>query len=392
MRMYHIQTFNHIAQEGLNLFDQRYSINVSENPDAIILRSHILKNHIFSPNLKAIARAGVGINNIPVDKATENGIVVFNTPGANANAVKEMVIAGMLLSSRPILQSHLWLKTLESKNLEKDIENHKSQFKGYELEGKTLGVIGLGNIGSMVANDAYRLGMNVIGYDPYVSVHTAWNISRRVKRALSLDEILQDSDIISIHIPLNQDTKNYISTSEIKKMKEGVILLNFSRRELIDKDALLKALNTHHIKNYVTDFPDQDLLKIKNVLTFPHLGASTFEAELNCAKAAVRTLIHFLETGNIINSVNFPDMELTFNSSTRFTIIHKNIPKMLGRISNIAGKFNVNIENMMNRNSGEYAYTIVDIKEQQPETIYNLNDALSKIDGVIKTRIIHNSK
>lgn len=390
--MYHIQTFNHIAQEGLNLFDQRYSINVSENPDAIILRSHILKNHIFSPNLKAIARAGVGINNIPVDKATENGIVVFNTPGANANAVKEMVIAGMLLSSRPILQSHLWLKTLESKNLEKDIENHKSQFKGYELEGKTLGVIGLGNIGSMVANDAYRLGMNVIGYDPYVSVHTAWNISRRVKRALSLDEILQDSDIISIHIPLNQDTKNYISTSEIKKMKEGVILLNFSRRELIDKDALLKALNTHHIKNYVTDFPDQDLLKIKNVLTFPHLGASTFEAELNCAKAAVRTLIHFLETGNIINSVNFPDMELTFNSSTRFTIIHKNIPKMLGRISNIAGKFNVNIENMMNRNSGEYAYTIVDIKEQQPETIYNLNDALSKIDGVIKTRIIHNSK
>ena len=175
-------------------------------------------------------------------------------------------------------------------------------------------------------------------------------------------------------------------------MKEGVILLNFSRRELIDKDALLKALNTHHIKNYVTDFPDQDLLKIKNVLTFPHLGASTFEAELNCAKAAVRTLIHFLETGNIINSVNFPDIELTFNSSTRFTIIHKNIPKMLGRISNIAGKFNVNIENMMNRNSGEYAYTIVDIKEQQPETIYNLNDALSKIDGVIKTRIIHNSK
>lgn len=390
--MYHIQTFNHIAQEGLNLFDQRYSINVSENPDAIILRSHILKNHTFSPNLKAIARAGVGINNIPVDKATENGVVVFNTPGANANAVKEMVIAGMLLSSRPILQSHLWLKTLESKNLEKDVENHKSQFKGYELEGKTLGVIGLGNIGSMVANDAYRLGMNVIGYDPYVSVHTAWNISRRVKRALSLDEILQESDIISIHIPLNQDTKNYISTSEIKKMKEGVILLNFSRRELIDKDALLKALNTHHIKNYVTDFPDQDLLKIKNVLTFPHLGASTFEAELNCAKAAVRTLIHFLETGNIINSVNFPDMELTFNSSTRFTIIHKNIPKMLGRISNIAGKFNVNIENMMNRNSGEYAYTIVDIKEQQPETIYNLNDALSKIDGVIKTRIIHNSK
>lgn len=392
MRMYHIQTFNHIAQEGLNLFDQRYSINVSENPDAIILRSHILKNHTFNPNLKAIARAGVGINNIPVDKATENGVVVFNTPGANANAVKEMVIAGMLLSSRPILQSHLWLKTLESKNLEKDVENHKSQFKGYELEGKTLGVIGLGNIGSMVANDAYRLGMNVIGYDPYVSVHTAWNISRRVKRALSLDEILQESDIISIHIPLNQDTKNYISTSEIKKMKEGVILLNFSRRELIDKDALLKALNTHHIKNYVTDFPDQDLLKIKNVLTFPHLGASTFEAELNCAKAAVRTLIHFLETGNIINSVNFPDMELTFNSSTRFTIIHKNIPKMLGRISNIAGKFNVNIENMMNRNSGEYAYTIVDIKEQQPETIYNLNDALSKIDGVIKTRIIHNSK
>lgn len=390
--MYHIQTFNHIAQEGLNLFDQRYSINVSENPDAIILRSHILKNHTFNPNLKAIARAGVGINNIPVDKATENGVVVFNTPGANANAVKEMVIAGMLLSSRPILQSHLWLKTLESKNLEKDVENHKSQFKGYELEGKTLGVIGLGNIGSMVANDAYRLGMNVIGYDPYVSVHTAWNISRRVKRALSLDEILQESDIISIHIPLNQDTKNYISTSEIKKMKEGVILLNFSRRELIDKDALLKALNTHHIKNYVTDFPDQDLLKIKNVLTFPHLGASTFEAELNCAKAAVRTLIHFLETGNIINSVNFPDMELTFNSSTRFTIIHKNIPKMLGRISNIAGKFNVNIENMMNRNSGEYAYTIVDIKEQQPETIYNLNDALSKIDGVIKTRIIHNSK
>ena len=389
--MYHIQTFNHIAHDGLNLFDKRYSINVSNDPDAILLRSHNLQNHIFNPEIKAIARAGVGINNIPVKMATEHGIVVFNTPGANANAVKEMVIAGMLLSSRPILQSHLWLKTLESNDLEKDVENHKSQFKGYELEGKTLGVIGLGNIGSMVANDAYRLGMNVIGYDPYVSIHTAWNISRRVKRALTIDEILKESEIISIHIPLNQETKNYIGAAEISKMKEGVILLNFSRSELINKDALIKALNAHHIKNYVSDFPDLDLLNVENVLTFPHLGASTYEAELNCAKAAVRTLKYFLETGNIINSVNFPHMELAFNSPTRFTIFHKNIPKMLGRISNIAGKFNVNIENMMNRNSGEYAYTIVDIKDQQLETIYRLKEAFDNINGVIKTRIIYNN-
>lgn len=386
--MYNIKTYNNIAPEGLKLFDESYKLNENGDYDAILLRSQNLHNIDFPRRLKAIARAGAGVNNIPIDKATEAGIVVFNTPGANANAVKELVIASMILSVRPIIRGALWVKNLKTDNLDQTIEANKKQFKGTELEGKTLGVIGLGSIGSMVANDAYRLGMNVIGYDPYVSVNTAWNISRRVKRALHLDEIFKECDFISIHIPLNEETKNIISKQQIYKMKKDTVLLNFSRKELIDNEAIIEALDQNELGQYVTDFADETLLKHDKVLVLPHLGASTNEAEVNCAKVAVRTLTYFLETGNIINAVNFAPMELGFNSPTRFTLIHHNVPKMLSKISTIAGQHDINIDNMMNRNSGEYAYTIVDISNTDPTLLGEVKQAFDRLDSMIYTRII----
>lgn len=386
--MYKIKTYNKIAPEGLALFDANYKINENGSPDAILLRSHNLHDIEFNPELKAIARAGAGTNNIPIEKATEAGIVVFNTPGANANAVKELVLACMILSVRPIIRGAQWIKNITTDDLDTTVESNKNEFKGSELEGKTLGVIGLGSIGSIVANDAYRLGMHVIGYDPYVSVNTAWNISRRVKRALNLDEIFRESDFISIHVPLNENTHHFISKHQIYKMKKDAVLLNFSRKELVNIDDVLDALDHDNLDQYITDFVDKQLMEHPKVLILPHLGASTYEAELNCAKAAVRTLTYFLETGNILNSVNFAPMELAFNSPTRFTLIHKNQPKMLGQISHIAGELNINIDNMMNRNSGDYAYTIVDISDTDPTLLAKVKQSFDGIDSMLYTRII----
>lgn len=389
--MYQIRTFNNIASQGLDLLDKSYALNESNNYDGILLRSQNLHKMEFSPSLKAIARAGAGVNNIPLERCSEEGIVVFNTPGANANAVKELVLASMLLSVRPIFKGAQWVQTLEGEDISSQVEANKKQFAGTELDGKTLGVIGLGSIGSLVANDAYRLGMNVLGYDPYVSVNTAWNISRRVHRALSLEEVLSQSDFVSLHVPLLSQTKNLISAHQLAKMKDDAVLLNFSRGGLVDDDAVVDALNNNTLRAYYTDFAKASLLHNDKITVLPHLGASTEEAEINCAKAAVKTLQYFLETGNIVNSVNFPNVELSLTSPTRFTLIHKNIPNMLGQISSVAAEHKVNIDNMINKNSGDYAYTIVDINETDETLINDLNASFIQIDSIIKTRVINNS-
>ncbi len=388
--MYQIRTFNNIAPQGLDLLDKSYALNESNNYDGILLRSQNLHKMEFSPSLKAIARAGAGVNNIPLERCSEEGIVVFNTPGANANAVKELVLASMLLSVRPIFKGAQWVQTLEGEDIASQVEANKKQFAGTELDGKTLGVIGLGSIGSLVANDAYRLGMNVLGYDPYVSVNTAWNISRRVHRALSLEEVLSQADFVTLHVPLLSQTKNLISTHQLAKMKDDAVLLNFSRGGLVDDDAVVDALNNNRLRAYYTDFAKANLLHNDKITVLPHLGASTEEAEINCAKAAVKTLQYFLETGNIVNSVNFPNVELSLTSPTRFTLIHRNIPNMLGQISNVAAAHKVNIDNMINKNSGDYAYTIVDINETDETLLNDLNVSFSQIDSIIKTRLINN--
>lgn len=387
--MKYIQTYNAIASEGLDLLDKnKFRLNETNNPHAILLRSHSLHNTEFNKNLVAIARAGAGTNNIPIDLCTEQGIVVFNTPGANANAVKELILATLLLSVRPILQGAKWIQELDSSNPEQEAENHKKNFAGYELEGKTLGIIGLGAIGAMVANDAYRLGMNVIGYDPYVSVETAWNISRRVNRAQDLDTVLRECDFITIHVPLNAKTKHLISKNELSKMKKNAVVLNFARKELVDTKAMIDALDENSIQSYVTDFADPSLLHRDDVLVLPHLGASTEEAEINCAKSAAITLSRFLETGDIINSVNFPATELPFGGPNRITLIHKNIPNMLGQISTVAANYKVNIENMINKSRGDHAYTMIDVAAMDNKTKEALISALEKIESMIKVRLI----
>lgn len=389
--MYNIKTYNNIDAKGLALFDDTYSLNTTDDADGILLRSQNLHDMEINPKLKAIARAGAGTNNIPVEKLSQAGVVVFNTPGANANAVKELVLASLILAVRPIVRGANWVQNLQSDDISKDVEANKKQFTGNELDGKTLGVIGLGSIGAMVANDAYRFGMNVIGYDPYVSVNTAWSISRRVKRALSLDEILTQADFISVHAPLTKDTKHMISDTQIAKMKNNAVLLNFARGELVDNQAVVNALKNKQLGKYITDFAFKELMHNDKITVLPHLGASTSEAEVNCAKMAVRTLRYFLETGNISNSVNFPNIELPFNSPTRFALIHLNVPKMIGNISNEAGELDLNIDNMMNKNSGDYAYTLLDVSSTDPSLLAKMKKSLSEIDSMISVRLIRNN-
>lgn len=387
--MKNIKIYNNIAKEGLQILEKKsYNLEPSDDYEGILLRSEKLLDHQFSKKLFGIARAGAGTNNIPITRCTQEGIVVFNTPGANANAVKELILMSLLMSVRPVLKARKWLTSLESDDPETEAEKHKSQFAGMELEGKTLGVIGLGAIGSMVANDAYRLGMNVIGYDPYVSVETAWNISRRVQRADDLQEVLENSDFITIHVPLLESTKHLISTKEIKSMKDSAIMLNFARKELVDTEAMIKALDANQIKSYVCDFADNRLIHREDCIVLPHLGASTTEAEVNCAISAATTLSRFLETGEIINSVNFPRVELTLRSPIRITFIHKNIPNMLGQISTVAANHKLNIENMINKSRNDYAYTIVDLQEIPSSDKDDIMKDFSNIDHMIKVRLI----
>lgn len=390
--VYQLTTYNAIAAEGMERFERaKYAINENDDPDALILRSKNLHDMTFNDSLKAIARAGAGTNNIPIQRATEAGIVVFNTPGANANAVKELVLANLLLSVRPILQGHEWIQNYKfgpDDDVEAIVEANKKQFAGNELEGKKLGIIGLGAIGAMIANDAYRLGIEVYGYDPYVSVDTAWSISRRVNRVMELDDLLKICDFITVHVPLMDSTRGMIGERELAMMKEDVQLYNFARGPIVDKEAVLKAVNDNRIGGYTTDFADADLLHNEKIRVLPHLGASTEEAEINCARMAAGNLKRFLQTGDIVNSVNFPSVQMSFNSPVRITIINRNIPNMIGKISSFVAEQGMNIANMVNRGRGDFAYTLVDLEELEYEKVERLVARLEEIPDIVRVRAI----
>ncbi|MBR2499446.1 MAG: phosphoglycerate dehydrogenase [Clostridia bacterium] len=387
--MFDILTLNKIASCGLEkLSAEKYNISDScADPDGIILRSFSMHDMEVGANLKAVARAGAGVNNIPVDAYTEKGIVVFNTPGANANAVKELVIAGLLLSSRNIVGGIEWAKTLSGQGAEvgKLVEKGKSQFVGPEIKGKTLGVIGLGAIGVMVANAASALGMDVIGYDPYLTIDAALHLATTIKKADDVSEVYAKADYITLHVPLNDSTRGTINSETIAQMKDGVRILNFSRGELVNEAHLATALDEGKIASYVIDFPSDAVLSMKNVVATPHLGASTPESEDNCAIMAARELREYLENGNIRNSVNFPNCEMAREGGTRITIMHKNVSGMLSLFSSAVADEKINITNMMNKSKKDNAYTIMDI---DGDVSAALETKLASIEGVLRVRII----
>jgi D-3-phosphoglycerate dehydrogenase len=386
--MYKISTFNKIAAEGINLFErEKYDI-VSEdfdNIDGIVARSYNFHNIDFPDSLCAVARAGAGVNNIPVNDCTEKGVVVFNTPGANANGVMELTLLSLLLSTRKVSEGMEWVKTLDG-NVEKQVEKGKSQFKGPEIKGKKLGVIGLGAIGVLVANTGIKLGMDVIGYDPYISVEKAIGLSWDVEYAKSLDYLIKNADYISIHIPLMDKTKNFIDKKEIEKMKSTARVINMSRGGLINEDALMKALKEDKVAKYVTDFPNDKLIKAKNVVCLPHLGASTYESEENCAVMAVSQLKAYLEEGKITNSVNYPECHLERTEWTeRITVFNKNVPHMISSLSSVLAKNDINIMEMVNKSKGDFAYNVIDFEGEISDDIIN---EIKDIKGIIKVRHI----
>ena len=388
-----IKTLNNIAKKGLNVFDQdHYEIDEnSNNPDAIVLRSFNMHDLEFGDGLKAIARAGAGVNNIPVDKCTEQGIVVFNTPGANANAVKELVLTCLMASSRNLFEGIAWTKTLkdEGDQIPKLVEAGKKQFVGKEIKGKTLGVIGLGAIGARVANDALNLDMDVIGFDPFISVDTAWNLSRNVQRAMTIEQLFANSDYITVHVPLTDDTRGMFNQETFSIMKDGVHILNFSRGELVNEQDMAVALEDGKVGKYITDFPNENVLNVKNVVPIPHLGASTKESEENCAIMATRQVKDFLETGNIKNSVNFPNASLPYVGKTRVAVFHKNVPNMVSQLTTALSEYDLNIADMVNRSRGDYAYTMIDIdNEVNGDIIPSLEAKINSIAGIVTARII----
>lgn len=392
--IYSVKTFNNINQIGLKELGNQFQIDgdKAENPDAYIIRSQNLHGVEFPSNLKAIARAGAGTNNIPIDEATAAGIVVFNTPGANANAVKEAVITSILLSARDYFSATSWANTLSGDDVPKQIEAGKSQFAGREIAGKTLGVIGLGAIGARIANDARRLGMNVLGYDPYVSIEAAWSISSHVKRVNDLKEIFANCDYITVHVPLTADTKNTFDANAFALMPKGTTLINFARAELVDNAALFEAIEAGVIKRYVTDFGTEELLNKKGVTVFPHVGGSTEEAELNCAIMAGQTIRRFMETGEITNSVNFPNMHQVLDAPYRITLINQNVPNIVAAISTAVSDLDINIANILNRSKGDYAYTILDLDETDEAKIQQLVDLFTSSDHIVKVRLIKGKK
>ena len=386
--MFEIKTLNKISPSGLDRFDTtkyNYGDEIAA-PDAIMVRSAAMHDYAMNPELKAIARAGAGVNNIPVADCAEQGIVVFNTPGANANAVKELVIAGLLVSSRRVIPAIDWAKTLKGNGdqVGKMVEKGKRAFTGPEILGKTLGVIGLGAIGIEVANAAKSLGMTVYGYDPYLSVDAAWHLSRSIKHSTDLKEIFANCDYITVHVPLTDGTKGMINAETIATMKDGVRILNFARGGLVDEASIIEALGNGKVAAYVTDFPSDAIIGVDGAICIPHLGASTPESEDNCASMAAGQLIDFLENGNIVNSVNFPSVSCPRTGKCRVCIIHKNIPNMLSSISAVISNDNVNIENMLNKAKGDYAYTMVDIDSD----VASLEEDIKAIEGVIRVRVI----
>lgn len=383
--MFNILTLNKIAKCGLDQLNDNYKITDDANVDAdgIILRSFKLHDIELPESLKAVARAGAGTNNIPIDKCSEKGIVVFNTPGANANAVKELVIAGMLLASRDVIGGVAWANTLTGDDVDKQVEKGKSNFAGCEIKGKTLGIIGLGAIGILVANAAYALGMEVIGYDPYLSVDSALKLSRHVKKANSPEEVYAAADYITIHVPLMDSTRNTINAETIAQMKDGVIILNFARGGLVNNADIKKALADGKVAKYVVDFADSETVNQPGIINIPHLGASTAESEDNCAVMAAQELADYLENGNILNSVNFPNCSLPEDNIGRIAIAHKNIPNVIAKFTEALSS--VNISDMINKSKGELAYTIINTDHAIPaEAIEKLN----QIDAVIRVRVI----
>ena len=385
--MYNVQTLNKISAVGLSKLGEGYTYGDNvENPDAVLVRSASMHDMDMPESLLAIARAGAGVNNIPLDKCSEQGIVVFNTPGANANAVKELVLAGLLLSSRKIVAGIEWAKTLKGNGdaVGKMVEKGKSKFAGPEIKGKTLGVIGLGAIGALVANAAIALGMDVVGYDPFLSVDGALQLSRHITHVTNLDEIFAESDYITVHVPLTPDTKNIICAENIAKMKDGVRILNYSRADLCNSDDVVAGIQSGKISSYVTDFATDDLLGVDGVIAMPHLGASTPESEDNCAEMAAKEIKDYLENGNITNSVNFPAAKMARTGDARYCVLHKNVPSILQTILSFVSEQGANIENMENKSRKDYAYTIIDVTGATSD----LTNKIQDVEGVIRVRVL----
>jgi len=361
--MYKVKLLNKISDEGLKIFDENYDCDMDAvDEDVILVRSAPLHDYPFSENLKAIARAGAGVNNIPLDRASEQGIVVFNTPGANANAVKELTLCGLFLASRKLLEGSEWINT-QTGDVAKIAEKGKNQFVGPEIDGKKLGVFGLGAIGVAVANATIKLGMDVYGYDPYISVNAAWGMSKWVKNAQNMDMIFSECDYITLHAPSTKETKGIINKDTIAKMKDGVVILNFARGDLVVTEDIVAAVASGKVAKYVTDFADEALLNQRNIIVFPHLGASTPESEDNCARMAVQEVRNYLENGNIVNSVNFPSINEPRTTQYRICLIHKNVPNMLAQFATLLANQHINIENMVNKAKGDYAYTIIETND-----------------------------
>ena len=387
--MHKIKLFNKISKDGIHILDTAgFEISDSiENPDGILLRSYKLHDYTFGSNLMCIGRAGAGVNNIPISECTKNGIVVFNTPGANANAVKELVLAGLFLSSRDIIGGIEFSRKLKDRGLivQDEVESNKSRFSGFEVKGKRLGVIGLGAIGMMVSNTALNLGLEVAGHDPFISVNRAWELSSHVKREDNIARLCSSSDFITLHMPLSDQTKNFFDLKKLEKFKKGSILLNFARPELVVEDDIITALDSGRLKMYITDFPSEKLISHKKVIPIPHLGASTVEAEDNCSIMVANQVKDYLLNGNIINSVNYPTCTMDRSGDFRVVITNKNIPNMVGQISSIIASEGLNITEMVNKSRDDLAYTIVDLKGV---CSLELEIKLKSIDGVLAVRVI----
>ncbi len=386
--MYKYYCLNSIAKAGTDEFDADYEkTDVIDNADVILVRSAAMHDMKFGKDLKVIARAGAGVNNIPLDRCSEEGIAVFNTPGANANGVKELVIAGLLLASRDIYGGMSWIQEhKDDPDIAKDAEKAKKAFAGTELMGKSLGVIGLGAIGIRVANAAHSLGMKVYGYDPYLSVDAAWKLSRDIKHAKTVEDLYRECDYITVHVPAADSTKGMISKDAIAAMKDGVIVLNFARDILVDEEAMKEALLSGKVRKYVTDFPNPTVAAAENILILPHLGASTQESEESCASMAAKEVMNFLKNGNIKNSVNFPACDMgDKGEDARVTVFHHNVPNMIGQITTVLAKAGLNIDNMTNKSKGSYAYSMLDIPGDVPA---NVVSGIEGIEGVIKVRVI----
>lgn len=386
--MRNIYCFNAISKYGTDRLTADYALTDDlARAEGVLVRSAALHETEFGDSLLAIARAGAGVNNIPLDRCANEGIVVFNTPGANANGVKELVIAGLLLAARDVVGGIEWCKeNKEDANIAKTVEKAKKAFAGYEIKGKKLGVIGLGAIGAEVANTAAALGMEVYGYDPYISINAAWALSRNVKHITSVDTIYQECDYITVHVPLLDSTRGMINGQTIGQMKDGVVVLNFARDLLVDDDAMAAALETGKVRRYVTDFPNPKSVAMKNVIAIPHLGASTEESEDNCAKMAVEELMDYLENGNIRNSVNYPNCDMgVCHAASRVAVLHLNVPNMIGQITGILASGNVNISDMTNKSRDKYAYTLLDLENPAEE---DMVEKLKAIKGVLRVRVI----